>query len=110
MHCLLSSPMHPHTATWSHASVVHPMHLSLACGLHFLRVFHVAGRRHELRVVIGLCQESEPKGVAAMDFIAVAGTRSCLSIELLDSLVWSGRGQACVDSAGSGFLRNVLRI
>lgn len=41
--------------------------------------------------------------------LAIAVTGSWLSIELLDSLMWNGREQACVDSADNGFLRNVLR-
>ena len=56
----------------------------------------------------GLHQKSESKGIAAMD-LAIAVTGSWLSIELLDSLMWNGREQACVDSADNGFLRNVLR-
>ena len=61
--------------------------------------------------MIGLRQESESKGVIVMIFAAAAVTGG-LSVYLLDSLMWNGGEQACVDSAidaGCGFLRNVLR-
>ena len=63
--------------------------------------------------MIGLLrQESESEGVAAMDLAAAAEARSELSIEMLDSLVWSGGRLARtdnVDAAASGFLRNFIR-
>ena len=57
-----SRSMHSQTATWNHAPLVYRMQLSLACSLHFLRIFNV-GR---------LPGESEKCGMLASEKQSIA--------------------------------------
>ena len=61
------------TITENHISLIHFIHLSLPCNLHFLRILYIIGQKDESNVMIKLLgQKSEPNKIVIIKFVAAA--------------------------------------